>query len=541
MSKYDNSFTDELRQRLSLIDVISRRVPLVKKGQNYWGCCPFHNEKTPSFSVSEDKGFYHCFGCGEHGDIISFVMKSENVDFKTAISELADMAGIKMPNIKQKTQQQIEAEENYIQITEKSAKIYQDLLYTDSGKIALDYIKKRGFSDEMIKKYRIGYAPKNNIISSRFSDVKVDKLVATGLVRVGNFGPYDFFRDKLMFPIFNAHNQIVAFSGRSLDGSEPKYINTTDTELFHKRQTIFGFNFARDAIHRNNRSIIVEGQIDAIQMQNHGFPETVAPLGTALTEDHIAILCKSNRNIVFCFDGDGAGQKAAMRACTLVLPFLRDNSDVRFAFVTGGKDPDEVLKTSGESAMKKIIDDAVPLIDFLWENVNKNYLINTPGGRTQAEKYLKDCLSKINDKIFQNEIEQEYNQRKFNQWHKWKQQKYTPNIELPDTDIMNINIIKSIVQTYPELSEKYLDFLVSLDISFEENVQKTDLDLKNAERFIVSFKLKRYIDNLNNEKQKIIKNALNNGISDNDLIKEINDKINEAKEKLEILLDMDEK
>lgn len=541
MAKFDNSFTDELRQRLSLVDVISRRVPLTKKGQNYWGCCPFHNEKTPSFSVSEDKGFYHCFGCGEHGDIISFVMKSENVDFKEAIKELADMAGMKLPEIKQKTQQQIEAEENYIKITDNAAKIYQDLLYTDSGKIALDYIKKRGFSDEMIKKYRIGYAPKNNIISSKFNNIKIDKLTSTGLVRVGEYGPYDFFRDKLMFPIFNAHNQIVAFSGRSLDGSEPKYINTSDTELFHKRQTIFGFNFAREAIHRQNRSIIVEGQIDAIQMQNHGFPETVAPLGTALTEDHIAILCKSNRNIIFCFDGDNAGQKAAMRACLLVLPFLRETSDVKFAFVTGGKDPDEILKTSGESAMRKIIDSATPLIDFLWDNVNKNYLINTPGGRTQAEKFLKDCISKITDKIFQNEIEQEYNQRKFNQWHKWKQQKYTPTIELPDIDIMTKNIIKSIVQKYPTISEKYLEFLSSLNISFDENVQDTDLSLTDAEKFIVSFKLQRYIKSLNDEKQEILKNALENNISDPEILKEIDDKIKDANEKLEKLLDINNK
>ena len=538
MSKFDNSFTDELRQRLSLVDVIGRRIPLVKKGQNYWGCCPFHNEKTPSFSVSEDKGFYHCFGCGEHGDIISFVMKSENVDFKTAISELADMAGIKMPEIKQKTPQQIEAEENYVKITSDAAKIYAELLYSDAGKIALDYIKKRGFSDEMIKKYGIGYAPKNNIISARFSNIKHDKLVATGLVRIGDYGPYDFFRDKLMFPIFNAHNQIVAFSGRSLDGSEPKYINTTDTELFHKRQTLFGFNFARDAIHRNNHSIVVEGQIDAIQMQVHGFGETVAPLGTALTEDHIAILCKSNHNITFCFDGDTAGQKAAVRACILVLPFLRDNSEVKFAFVTGGKDPDEILKTQGTDAMKKIIDSAVPLIDFLWDVVNKNYLINTPGGRAQAEKYLKDCISKINDKIFQNEIEQEYNNRKFNQWHKWKQQKYTPDVELPDTDSMTINIIKSVVQTYPELSEKYLDFLTTLNINLDTDAPKTDLSLESAEKFIVSFKLQKYLKKLNNEKHQLLSNALKNNIDYQDNIKEIDDKITEAQEKLELLLDI---
>ncbi|MBO7042552.1 MAG: DNA primase [Alphaproteobacteria bacterium] len=542
MAKYDNSFTDELRQRLSLVDVISRRVPLVKKGQNYWGCCPFHNEKTPSFSVNEEKGFYHCFGCGEHGDIISFTMKSQNINFVDAIKELADMAGIKMPEYKQKSKEQIEAEENYIQITEKATQIYQDLLYQDSGKIALEYIKKRGFTDEMIKKYRIGYAPKNNIISARFNNIKIDKLTSTGLVRIGDYGPYDFFRDKLMFPIYNAHNQIVAFSGRSLDGSEPKYINTTDTELFHKKQTIFGFNFARDAIHKNNRSIIVEGQIDAIQMQCHGFPETVAPLGTALTEDHIAILCKSNRNIIFCFDGDNAGQKAAIRACTLVLPFLRENSDVKFAFVTGGKDPDEILKNHGVAAMKKIIDNAVPLIDFLWESVNKNYLVNTPGGRTSAEKYLKDCVSKITDKIFQNEINEEYNSRKFNQWHKWKKQEYKPEVKLPDIDEMTVNVIKQIVQTYPEITEKYLDFLTSLNISFDDEVNKTDLSLENAEKFVISLKLQRYINKLEQERQELLKKSLDNGEKYNqEILEDINKKIEESNTKLELLLDMNDK
>ena len=542
MAKYDNSFTDELRQRLSLVDVISRRVPLVKKGQNYWGCCPFHNEKTPSFSVNEEKGFYHCFGCGEHGDIISFTMKSQNINFVDAIKELADMAGIKMPEYKQKSKEQIEAEENYIQITEKATQIYQDLLYQDSGKIALEYIKKRGFTDEMIKKYRIGYAPKNNIISARFNNIKIDKLTSTGLVRIGDYGPYDFFRDKLMFPICNAHNQVVAFSGRSLDGSEPKYINTTDTELFHKKQTIFGFNFARDAIHKNNRSIIVEGQIDAIQMQCHGFPETVAPLGTALTEDHIAILCKSNRNIIFCFDGDNAGQKAAIRACSLVLPFLRENSDVKFAFVTGGKDPDEILKNHGVAAMKKIIDNAVPLIDFLWESVNKNYLVNTPGGRTSAEKYLKDCVSKITDKIFQNEINEEYNSRKFNQWHKWKKQEYKPEVKLPDIDEMTVNVIKQIVQTYPEITEKYLDFLTSLNISFDDEVNKTDLSLENAEKFVISLKLQRYINKLEQERQELLKKSLDNGEKYNqEILEDINKKIEESNTKLELLLDMNDK
>ena len=536
-----NNFTDELRQRLSLVDVISRRVPLTKKGQNYWGCCPFHNEKTPSFSVSEDKGFYHCFGCGEHGDIISFTMKSENVDFKTAIKELADMAGLKMPDYKPRDAAEIAREESYVKITDDAARIYQQKLFEPIGEHALNYIRGRGFTDDMIKKYRIGYAPKNNIISGTFTNIKQDVLIATGLVRHGEYGLYDFFRDKLMFPIFNAHGQIVAFSGRSLDGSEPKYINTTDTELFHKRQTIFGFNFARDAIHRANRSIVVEGQIDAIQMQCNGFPETVAPLGTALTEDHIAILCKANRNITFCFDGDAAGQKAAVRACGIVLPFLRDNSDVRFAFVTGGKDPDEVLKTGGMDAMKKIIDSSVGIIDFLWDTTNKTYLTSTPGGRSQAEKFLKGQIDKIVDTDFRREIENEYDSRKFNQWHKWSKKKNdTTNIELPSVDDVTKNTLIYIVNRFPEIVEQYGDFLSTLNIDFDIPViVELNFDAKAAEKFIVSLKLQRYIARLNNDKKAVLQLALSGDAGAATLIKDLDNELKSANEKLEKLMNME--
>ena len=541
MAKFDNNFTDELRQRLSIVDVVSRRVPLNKKGQNFWGCCPFHNEKTPSFSVSEDKGFYHCFGCGEHGDIISFVMKSENVDFKTAIRELAEMAGLKVPEYKPRDPEQIAREESYVGITDRAATVFEQKLFDPIGAHALEYVRRRGFTDDMIKKYRIGYAPKNNIISNTFTNVKNDALMATGLVRRGEYGLYDFFRDKLMFPIFNAHGSIVAFSGRSLDGSEPKYINTTDTEMFHKRQTIFGFNFARDAIHRANRSIVVEGQIDAIQMQCHGFGETVAPLGTALTADHIAILCKSNRNITFCFDGDNAGQKAAVRACDIVLPFLRDNSDVRFAFVTGGKDPDEVLKSGGESAMRKIIDSATPLIDFLWQTINKNYIVSTPGGRSQAEKFLKSQIEKITDIDFRREIENEYDTRKFNEWHKWRKNKdNAPQIELPAIDDMTKKTLVYIVNTYPELVERYGEFLSGLNIDFDsEIVTDAKLDLKSSEKYIVSLKLNRYIDKLKNDRTALIQMALAGDSSAKDQIIKIDSDIASANEKLENLMNME--
>lgn len=538
MANYDKNFTDELRARLSIVDVVSRRVPLTKKGQNYWGCCPFHNEKTPSFSVNEDKGFYHCFGCGEHGDIISFTMKSENIGFIDAIKELAEMAGLKLPEFKPRDPAVVQREESYFDITERAAAEYQKQLFTPTGAVALEYIRERGFTDEMIKKYRLGYAPKNNLIANKFVNTKQDVLIGTGLCRRGDYGMYDFFRDKLMFPIFSARGQVVAFSGRSLDGSEPKYINTADTEIFHKRKTIFGFNFARDSIHRNNRTIIVEGQIDAIQMQCHGFPETVAPLGTALTEDHLAILCKANRNIVFCFDGDTAGQKAAARAANLVLPFIRDNSDIKFAFVTGGKDPDEILKKSGKDAMDTIINNATGLTDFIWEIANKNYIVSTPGGRAQAEKFLKSQTDKITDIALRAEYEKEYNSRKFNQWHKWSRKPNTPEIAVPEIDAITRNTLVFITNKYPDVAERYAEFLATLNISLEGDAPELNLDAVAAEKYIVSLKLQKYLERLRNEQKELTAAALGGDATATEKLATINSEIARIADKQDQLISM---
>ena len=538
MANYDKNFTDELRARLSIVDVVSRRVPLTKKGQNYWGCCPFHNEKTPSFSVNEDKGFYHCFGCGEHGDIISFTMKSENIGFVDAIKELAEMAGLKLPEFKPRDPAVVQREESYFDITERAAAEYQKQLFTPTGAVALEYIRGRGFTDEMIKKYRLGYAPKNNLIANKFVNTKQDVLIGTGLCRRGDYGMYDFFRDKLMFPIFSARGQVVAFSGRSLDGSEPKYINTADTEIFHKRKTIFGFNFARESIHRNNRTIIVEGQIDAIQMQCHGFPETVAPLGTALTEDHLAILCKANRNIVFCFDGDVAGQKAATRAANLVLPFIRDNSDIKFAFVTGGKDPDEILKKSGKDAMDTIINNATGLTDFIWEIANKNYIVSTPGGRAQAEKFLKSQTDKITDISLRAEYENEYNSRKFNQWHKWSRKSNAPEIAVPEIDAITRNTLVFITNKYPEIAERYAEFLATLDISLDGDAPELNLDAVAAEKYIVSLKLQKYLERLRNEQKELTASALGGDAAASEKLATINSEIARITDKQDQLISM---
>ena len=538
MAEFNRNLTDEIRERLSVVDVVGRTVPLTKKGENYWGCCPFHNEKTPSFSVNENKGFYHCFGCGKHGDIFSFVMETQHMNFVQAMEELAKQAGVKIPERNVRPAEVVKRENSYFQICEMAANAYHEKLFTDEGAQALEYVRMRGFSDDMIKKYRIGYAPKKNFIANKFANEKQENLIATGLCRRGEFGLYDFFRDKLMFPIFNPRGQIVAFSGRSLDGSEPKYINTSDTEIFHKRKTVFGLNFARDAIYRNNRSIIVEGQIDAIKMQENGFPETVAPLGTALTEDHIAILCKSNRNIVFCFDGDNAGQKAAARACGIIMPFLRDNSDVKFAFVSGGKDPDEILKTGGIDAMKQIIDNATPLVDFLWNLANTNYVISTPGGRVQAEKFLKSETDKIVDNDLKDEINKEYEKRKFETWRKWKRENKIVKIKLPDIDNITKSTLIYIVNTYPELVERYGDFLSTLNIDFDGVAADISLELNAAEKYIVSLKLQRYIDKLNIQKKEVTAQILSGDDAAREELSNIDTELQKAHEKLEKLISL---
>ena len=538
MANFGRNLTDEIRERLSVVDVVGRTVPLNKKGENYWGCCPFHNEKTPSFSVNEQKGFYHCFGCGKHGDIFSFVMETQHMNFIQAMEELAKMVGVKIPEKNPRPAEIVNRENSYFKICEAAANAYHEKLFTEDGTQALEYVRKRGFSDDMIKKYRIGYAPKKNFILNKFIDEKQENLIATGLCRRGDYGLYDFFRDKLMFPIFNPRGQIVAFSGRSLDGSEPKYINTSDTEIFHKRKTVFGLNFARDAIYRNNRSIVVEGQIDAIKMQENGFPETVAPLGTALTEDHIALLCKSNRNITFCFDGDNAGQKAAARACGIVMPFLRDNSDVKFAFVSGGKDPDEVLKSGGVDAMRKIIDEATPLVDFLWNQANNNFVISTPGGRVQAEKFLKNEIEKITDNDLKGEMGKEYEKRKFENWRKWKRDNNIIKIKLPDIDNITKTTLVYIVNKYPETVERHGEFLATLNIDFDGAAADLDLSLNDAEKYIVSLKLQRYIDRLNIQKKELTSKLLTGDETARDELIKNDSEIMRTQEKLEQLISM---
>ncbi|MCL2737329.1 MAG: DNA primase [Alphaproteobacteria bacterium] len=506
MPGYSNNFNDELRARLSIVDVVGRRVPLTKRGKDFWGCCPFHNEKTPSFKVNEEMGRFYCFGCGEKGDIISFTMKTQNMQYPDAIRELANMAGLKVPEYKPKDAATVEREQNYFDIMENAAKLYADRLDSPDGEFALSYIRGRGFSDADIKKYRIGFAPNGNTIAAKFGNVKLANLIATGLVRESKTpggAPYDFFRNKLMFPIFNPAGQIVAFSGRSLDGTEPKYINSAETEFFKKRLTVFGLNFARNEIYKANRSIVVEGAIDAIKMQINGFGETVAPLGTALSEEHLQVLNKSNRNITFCFDGDKAGQKAAARAMSVAMPLLRPESDVRFAFVIGGSDPDDILKQKdGREQMKRIVDSAMSLERFLWDIACKNHLVSTPRGQAMAEKFFMGEVEKIQDFSLKSRFKQFFfDMRREN----WKFTRRASILPVPEIGALEQKTLSEIAANFPETVEKHSEFLLKIgaDLGHEGRESGTGISAADAERFIVSLKLKHYLEILQKEKKEL--------------------------------------
>jgi DNA primase len=452
------SFVEQLKQRISIVDVVGRVVPLKPKGKNFWGCCPFHNEKTPSFSVNEEMGIYKCFGCGEGGDAITFLMKKNNLPYMDALRELSDIAGVNMPQFKSRDAEEEKREISYYEILGQASKIYADSL---PGSAAEEYLARRTIPADVQKKYMLGYAARGNVMAQRFGE----SGIAAGLVRRGkdNGALYDFFRNRLMFPILSARGNVVAFSGRSLDGSEPKYINIAETEFFQKRRTLFGIHFALGAIRQSGRAIIVEGQIDCIRMQTSGFLDTVAPLGTALTSEHIEILKKYAKELVFCFDGDAAGQKAAGRAASLVMPLLNAEMTIKFAFMPDGKDPDEVLSAAkGVGVMDKIITSAKLIPDFAWELANKNFLIATESGRVRADKWLRAEYEKIGDLRLRNEYLKTLDNREWDEWNKYRHT-VKPKMEAPDPSKKRIAQIAEIKRKYPDLYESNFELLGTID------------------------------------------------------------------------------
>lgn len=400
------AFIDELLNRVDIVDVVGKSVTLKKSGSNLQGLCPFHQEKSPSFSVSETKQFYHCFGCGAHGSAISFLMEYAGLTFVDAIEELAQGIGLTVP---QEVQGQPSAPSQQLttglfEVLESAAQWYKDALKKDER--AKSYLKNRGLSGEIAKRYGIGYVPDawqnlESVFGSYTQLATANSLVEVGLMiqaageGTTNIKRYDRFRDRIMFPIRNLKGQVIGFGGRIIDKGEPKYLNSPETPLFKKGQTLYGLFEARKFIREMSYVLVCEGYMDVVALAQLGFPNAVATLGTACTEPHVQLLLKHTDRVVFSFDGDAAGVRAAKRAFEACIPLLSDEKEIRFLFLPKEHDPDSFVREFGADAFKAKVQDSVPLSVFFIEVIGEEIDWTTAEGRAQAQSEAKQYFKKM--------------------------------------------------------------------------------------------------------------------------------------------------
>jgi DNA primase len=412
---FSPQFLDEIRARLTLSDVVSRRVKLQLRGREHTGLCPFHNEKSPSFTVSNDKSFYHCFGCGAHGDVIGYLMQAEGVSFPEAVERLAAEAGLEVPVSSPEERAQEQRRAGLLEVMEAACAYYEKTLRSPMGKTALAYLQGRGLSDETIRRFRLGFAPPGNSIKTAImSDAMPEALLAEGgLIRTPDDGrpSYDFFRDRVLFPIADARGRIIAFGGRTMGDGEPKYLNSPDTPLFDKRRTLYGLAQARSAAHDKKRILVTEGYMDVIALSQNGIPEAVAPLGTALSESHLALLWKVADEPYLCFDGDNAGQRAQARSAERALPLLAPERSLRFITLPPGEDPDSLVSTQGSQAMEELIAKSTPLDSIIWTLETAGRDFDTPERLAGLEKRLEDRALSIADRKVQYQYQSLFRQK----------------------------------------------------------------------------------------------------------------------------------
>jgi len=418
---FSPAFLDDVRNRTSLADLIGKRVQLKKAGgRGEWsGLCPFHNEKTPSFTVSDDKGFYHCFGCGEHGSAFDFVMKTEGLSFPEAVERLALAAGLDVPRDSPEERHRQEKRRTLEDVTEAACQWFERQLRMPEGQAALKYLRDRGLDDAAIKHFRLGFAPdsrgglKGALIREGFAE---DLLVEAGLLirppeERQDRTPYDRFRGRVMFPIANRRGQVIAFGGRILGDGEPKYLNSPETPIFHKGRVLYALNHALPAARKSGRIVVAEGYMDVIALHRAGFEDAVAPLGTALTEDHLRELWRVVAEPVLCFDGDNAGQRAAGRAAERALPALSPGKGLRFAELPKGDDPDTLIRDRGPEAMAQVLDAALPLSEVLWRMETAERPPSTPEARAALQRSLGDHAKRIEDPTVRTHFQQAFKDR----------------------------------------------------------------------------------------------------------------------------------
>lgn len=426
---FDASFLDEIRARVSIAGVVGRKVKLTRRGREHLGLCPFHNEKTPSFTVSEDKAFFHCFGCGAHGDVIGFVMQSEGLSFPEAVERLAGEAGLQVPRASPEARETQRRRSGLLEVLEAAAEWFAAQLAGREGAEAREYLVRRGVSAETVAAFRLGYAPgRRGLLRAALNARGIDdgQLAEAGLIKRRETGdgdgaaavpgddgaPRDYFFNRVIFPITDRRGRVIAFGGRALGDSPAKYLNSPDTPLFHKGRVLYNLARARQAAHDGAEVIVAEGYMDVIALAQAGFGAAVAPLGTAITEEQIVELWRLAEEPVLCLDGDAAGRRAAFRAAERALQRLRPGYSLRFAFLPEGEDPDSLLRAgAGAEALRALLAAARPLSDMLWLMETEGRRFETPERRAGLMRALDGRIRAIADADVQRAYRESFDQR----------------------------------------------------------------------------------------------------------------------------------
>jgi len=393
--KIPRHFIDELLSRIDIVEVIDARVSLKRKGRDHMACCPFHNEKTPSFSVSQTKQFYHCFGCGESGNAIGFLMEYEGLHFVDAVEMLAESVSMEVPRDEQSVRRQDDARPLYALLDEVTVLYRRALRDTPE---AIDYLKRRGLDGEIAKRFGIGWTPSGRDALLTAFPGRTEELVRTGMLGTGDDGrraPYPRFRDRIMFPIRDRRGRTIGFGGRLIGDGEPKYLNSPETPIFHKGEELYGLFEARKAAQDAGRVIVVEGYMDVVALAQAGIDNAVATLGTAANRQHSELLFKAVPDIVFCFDGDRAGRAAAWRALQATLPLLVDGRDAHFLFLPDGEDPDSYVKAHGAAGFEDLLGTRVPIIDQLYAHLSADLDTTSVGGKAQLAGKARPLVGTI--------------------------------------------------------------------------------------------------------------------------------------------------
>ena len=403
MARIPENFVQDLLARTDLVELIDARVPLKKTGRNYSACCPFHQEKTPSFTVAPDKQFYYCFGCGASGNAVGFLMEYEHMNFPEAVKQLASRAGMEVPESRPETaadKQRKDRLQSLYDLLSRAERFYsQQLRQAPEKQKAVSYLKNRGLSGEIAKKFAIGFAPPgyDNLINGlSLTESALEQALTAGLlVRREDTGRvYDKFRDRIIFPIRDSRGRTIGFGGRVLGDGKPKYLNSPETPVFHKGQELYGLWEWRQSRDRSDRLYVVEGYMDVIALTQHGVPNVVATLGTATTEDHARKLFRQVNEVILCFDGDKAGVRAAWRALESLLPALDDGKQVRFLFLPDGEDPDTLVRAQGPEALRALTDQADTLSTYLFRHLSEGLDLNTVDGRARLARLALPYLDK---------------------------------------------------------------------------------------------------------------------------------------------------